>query len=283
MPEHKLLGMAATIAELFAGRLPVHDLYGPEGAHLYHNFTLRDTAEIDELLGLSATRGGPVLELACGSGRITLPFLRSGYEVVGLDSSQYMLGLLADRLREPENQPCAAQLSTVEGDMTAFALRRRFPVIVLGATAIWNVDEARRASLFSCVREHLAENGRFFLTVLTFAGLADATSPLENMTVFVSRDRTSPVLCTLIDYVEPAGLRCTSILCQRVDGGTVADTAMYSAWSYLAAPVALANEIGRQGLRVVAQHEVMGRHEISRNNTSAGRRRLLFEVALANQ
>lgn len=279
MTGHKLLGMAAMVAELFAGRLPVHDLYGPEGAHLYHNFTLRDTAEIDELLDISAGRGGPVLELACGSGRITLPFLRQGYEVVGLDASPYMMGLLAQRMREPENAPYADRLTTVEGDMTSFSLGRRFPVVVLGATAIWNLDEGGRASLFASVREHLTGDGRFLVTVLTFAGLAEATAPLENVTVFPSRDRTSPVLCTLIDYVEPAGLRSTNILCQRIVDGTVVDTSMYSAWSYLATPAALADEIGRAGLRVVAQHEVTGRHQITRNNTSAGRRRLLFEVA----
>ena len=91
------------------------------------------------------------------------------------------------------------------------------------------------------------------------------------------------MLCTLIDYVEPTGLRSTNILCQRVEAGSVTDNAMYSAWSYLAAPAALAEEIGRAGLRVVAQHEVTGRHQITRNNTSAGRRRLLFEVARADR
>jgi SAM-dependent methyltransferase len=279
--EHKLLGMATTVAELFAGKLPIHDLYGPEGAHLYHNFTLRDTAEIDELLDLSTGRGGSVLELACGSGRITLPFLRNGFRVVGLDSSPYMLGLLADRMREPDNQPYAGQLSTVDGDMTAFALGRRFPLIVLGATAIWNLDEAGRAALFARIGEHLTDDGRFLMTVLTFAGLADATAPLENVTIFTSHDRTSPVLCTLIDYVEPGGLRCTNILSQRIVDGTVTNNAMYSAWSYLTPPAALAEEISRAGLRIVAQHEVTGRHQITRNNTSAGRQRLLFEVALA--
>lgn len=280
--DHKLLGSAARVAELFAGKLAVHDLYGPSGAHLYHNFTLRDDAEIDELLDLAGQHRGPVLELACGSGRITLPLLRQGYQVQGLDFSPHMLGLLQERLAEPENRQLAGQLHTVEGDMTAFSLGRRFSVIVLGATAIWNLDEDGRASLFASVRGHLEQDGRFLFTVLTFTGLAEATEPMENIAVFPARDDQGPVLCTLFDYVEPSGQRCTTILCQRVAGGEVAGTSLYTAWSYLASPEALTEEVRRAGLDVVAVHEVTGRHRITRGNTAAGRRRLLFEVALPN-
>jgi ubiquinone/menaquinone biosynthesis C-methylase UbiE len=35
--------------------------------------------------------GGPVLEVACGTGRITIPFAKKGIEIVGLDISEGML------------------------------------------------------------------------------------------------------------------------------------------------------------------------------------------------
>lgn len=277
--EHKLLGSAADVAAAFEGQVRIEGLYGPEGSHLYHNFTLRDTAEIDELLELAEGRPGPVLELCCGSGRITLPFLRRGYEVVGLDSSPHMLALLSDRLKEPEDRTHADRLSLVEGDMRAFTLGRRFGLVLLGATAIWNLDQPGRAALFAAVREHLADEGRFLLTVLAFDGFEGATDPLENIAMFTSRDREAPVLCTLIDYLEPSGLRSTNIVCHRIEGREVSDTAIYTAWSYLRTPAALAEEVAAAGLKVVAQHEVAGRHRITRRNTSAGRRRLLFEIS----
>ena len=34
---------------------------------------------------------GPVLDLACGTGRLTIPLLRDGHTVVGLDRSHAML------------------------------------------------------------------------------------------------------------------------------------------------------------------------------------------------
>ena len=50
--------------------------------------------------GLADRVGGPILEVACGSGRLLLPLARVGYELVGLDSSEPMLGLLEARLAE---------------------------------------------------------------------------------------------------------------------------------------------------------------------------------------
>lgn len=55
-----------------------------EDFHLYQSYALMT--------------GGPVLELGCGTGRVMLPLLRSGYEVTGVDSSAAMLGLARERL-----------------------------------------------------------------------------------------------------------------------------------------------------------------------------------------
>jgi ubiquinone/menaquinone biosynthesis C-methylase UbiE len=35
--------------------------------------------------------GSPILELACGTGRITIPIVQQGFEIVGIDKSEKML------------------------------------------------------------------------------------------------------------------------------------------------------------------------------------------------
>ena len=45
-------------------------------------------------------RGGPVLELACGTGRLTVPIARDGHDVVGLDASEAMLTAAAHKATE---------------------------------------------------------------------------------------------------------------------------------------------------------------------------------------
>ncbi len=56
-----------------------------EDLHLYQSYALMT--------------GGPVLELGCGTGRLMLPLVAAGYEVVGVDSSPGMLRLARERLQ----------------------------------------------------------------------------------------------------------------------------------------------------------------------------------------
>ena len=42
---------------------------------------------------------GPILELACGTGRLLVPILRDGADIEGLDVSRPMIAALKERLR----------------------------------------------------------------------------------------------------------------------------------------------------------------------------------------
>ncbi len=53
--------------------------------------------------------GGPVLELACGTGRLTIPIAADGHEVVGLDASPAMLRTVPHAASGP-HQPCDSGL-----------------------------------------------------------------------------------------------------------------------------------------------------------------------------
>ena len=48
-------------------------------------------ADIPFYLEEARNAGRPVLELACGTGRLTIPIAQSGVEIVGLDLSPSML------------------------------------------------------------------------------------------------------------------------------------------------------------------------------------------------
>jgi len=56
------------------------------------------TEDIDLYLSYAARAGGPVLDLGCGTGRVLLPLVQHGYEVVGLDASPHMLDRARIRL-----------------------------------------------------------------------------------------------------------------------------------------------------------------------------------------
>jgi SAM-dependent methyltransferase len=65
------------------------DVY--EDAEFYDQEFANRGSEIPFFLKQSKLAGGPVLEVACGTGRITLPIARAGIEITGLDISHPML------------------------------------------------------------------------------------------------------------------------------------------------------------------------------------------------
>src|SRR4051812_27986040 len=71
-----------------------------------------------------AAYGGPVLELACGTGRLTIPLALDGADITGIDRSRSMLE--AARSRAARHQ---VEVSFQEGDMRDYALGRKFKFI----------------------------------------------------------------------------------------------------------------------------------------------------------
>ena len=114
-----------------------------------------------------ASRRAPrrILELGAGSGRVTIPLARDGFEVVAVDRAPAMLDLLRARVAK---LPAAARrrVTIVEGDLRDFDAGGRFPL----AIAAFNVVEHlyTRAEVDVCLRRvaaHLAPRGAFAFDV----------------------------------------------------------------------------------------------------------------------
>lgn len=105
--------------------------------------------------------GGPVLELACGTGRLAIPIAQSGVEMVGLDLSASMLAHARTKAKA-----AGVEIEFVEGDCRSFDLGRKFALIFMAFNSMQHLhDYASQAALFACVRKHLAEGGRFIFDV----------------------------------------------------------------------------------------------------------------------
>ena len=90
----------------------------------------QDLVDLPFYLDLAIQSRGPVLEIACGTGRVLLPIARKGIEICGVDNSLPMLKILKEHFaREPQE---VRQLVTVqEGDMRTFCLNRKFPLVMI--------------------------------------------------------------------------------------------------------------------------------------------------------
>lgn len=139
----------------------VSELYGDRGSEVYDAMTRGDGSEVREVLRIGRHARGRILELACGSGRLTLPLARLGRETVALDSSPRMLEMLA----ETASRIGLDTIHPVCADMSAFELDGLFGVIVLATTSITLLSASQRRAMLLAVRAHLAPDGVFVVSV----------------------------------------------------------------------------------------------------------------------
>jgi SAM-dependent methyltransferase len=110
---------------------------------------------------LAQEYGGPVLELACGTGAKAIPLAQSGLDVTGIDSSTAMLA-------EARRKAAAANVAITwhQADMRSFQLGERYPLILLLANSICHLlTYADLEACLAAVKDHLAPGGRFIVRV----------------------------------------------------------------------------------------------------------------------
>lgn len=102
-----------------------------------------------------------VLELMCGTGRVSLPLIRRGVNLTCLDYSAPMLEKLADKLRQG-----ALHAALVEADVRTFALDEKFEAIFIPFHSFAEITspEDRRRALVR-INRHLLPGGTFICTL----------------------------------------------------------------------------------------------------------------------
>jgi SAM-dependent methyltransferase len=108
---------------------------------------------VDFLAGLA--EGGPVLELAIGTGRVALPLAARGLVVEGVEASEEMVA----RMRA---KPGGARIPVAIGDMADVPVTGPFRLVYLVFNTLFNlVDAERQTDCFRNVARVLAPGGAF--------------------------------------------------------------------------------------------------------------------------
>lgn len=90
-------------------------------ARLYDLDLSEDPGDLDLLLALAARAEGPILELAAGSGRLTVPLAEAGYRVTGVDLDPAMLAR-AREAADAAGRAVARRVRLVEDDARSVRL-----------------------------------------------------------------------------------------------------------------------------------------------------------------
>lgn len=125
-------------------------------ARLYDLDLSADPGDVELFQALARRTGGPIVELAVGSGRIAVPLAEDGHRVVGLDLDAAMLARARARMANAGRR-AAARIELVEGDLTEAAANPavraggpyQLAILALNSILILNTPERQRQALRS--------------------------------------------------------------------------------------------------------------------------------------
>jgi SAM-dependent methyltransferase len=134
---------------------------------------------LDFYVNLARETNGPVLDIACGTGRILLPCLQAGIDIEGLDLFEPMLNTLRTKAAALGLSPRLHQ-----ADMSDFSLPRRFGLVMIPFNAfIHNMTQETQIRCLQLCREHLLPGGMLvfdtFFPSLEIIGVPENTRVLE--------------------------------------------------------------------------------------------------------
>lgn len=141
--------------------IPIDCLPVYEDAEFYDMEFADRRHEIPFFRKLAREAGGPVLEVACGTGRITIPIALDGVEIAGLDISRPML----ERARV-HGAKAGVSISWVEQDCREMRLDQPFSLIFSATNAMQHLLDVESAHAFLCAaRKALRPGGRLVIDV----------------------------------------------------------------------------------------------------------------------
>jgi SAM-dependent methyltransferase len=99
----------------------------------------------------------PVLELGCGTGRITLPIAASGRDVLAIDRSSAMLAVLKDKA---SGRGLDLRIECIHGDMTELGFKGPFSAVLCPFSVLaYILDDAALTRLLKSIRDCLVPGG----------------------------------------------------------------------------------------------------------------------------
>jgi SAM-dependent methyltransferase len=134
-------------------------------AHIYDPWSRSVVEDIDFYVEHALASGGPVVELAVGTGRIAVPIAQAGIAVIGVDASPGMLAVA----REAADAAGVGHLVDLRvGDLADPPVSERVPLVICPFRSLLHMDsEAAKLRALEAARSLLEPGGRFVFDVFT--------------------------------------------------------------------------------------------------------------------
>jgi SAM-dependent methyltransferase len=113
--------------------------------------------DIEFYTDIAREANGSILELGCGTGRITIPAAMAGADIIGLDLS---IAMLEKARMKAKVMKVDHRVAFKEGDMRDFSLDKKFAAVIIPYRSFLHLLTVKdqQAALRS-IRDHLQEDG----------------------------------------------------------------------------------------------------------------------------
>ena len=134
-------------------------------ASIYDPWSRSVTEDVDFYVEQALAAGGPVVELAVGTGRIAVPIALAGVEVIGVDSSPAMLEVARAAADEAG---VSDRVDLRLGDLREPPVRERVPLVVCPFRSLLHMEEEdEKLRALRAARELLEPGGSFVFDVFS--------------------------------------------------------------------------------------------------------------------
>jgi ubiquinone/menaquinone biosynthesis C-methylase UbiE len=130
----------------------------------YYNFYQRSSSDMDQdityFVELAKQTGGPVMELGCNTGRISIAIAQAGIDVFGIDFSSEKLEKARKRA---DDLGLTHRIKWVEASITNFQIpSKTCPLIIMPDHSFLQLINVRdQLSALKSIRRHLEDGGLF--------------------------------------------------------------------------------------------------------------------------
>jgi SAM-dependent methyltransferase len=132
-------------------------------ARVYDPWSASVTEDVEFYVEEARAAGGPVVELACGTGRIAVPMAKAGVRVIGVDASAGMLEVARGYAR---SEGVEELLDLRQGDMREPPVEERVPLVLIPFRSLLHMTtETDRLRALAAANELLLPGGRLVFDV----------------------------------------------------------------------------------------------------------------------
>ena len=132
-------------------------------------------------------QNSPILDLAAGTGRVTIPLAEAGFKIYSLESSEAMLNQAKKKIALLPNE-IKEKITLLKGNMTEFQLDIKFNLIIIPTSFGHCLTTDQQEACLRNIYNHLLDEGIFILDLFP-GGILKEKGSFREKPVKLNQDR----------------------------------------------------------------------------------------------